>query len=123
MFPGFFVGTVFLFLLVRSLVWGRGYGFRRHYAGFRPWGGRGMYEPPVWLWDDDDPWSARRHRRREAEAQNARNEPPHSANSFVAASPRDTVDEAIDRFVRSLRDRLGATRSQETAFAAAVARL
>jgi len=103
MFPGFFVGTIFLFWLVRTLMWGP----RCHYHGYRhrPWGA--PYGPAESLWGDFG-WSDRPSPRR---------------GTTTNATTREGLDEAVDRFVRALRDRLRATPEQEKAFDAAVAKL
>jgi hypothetical protein len=116
MFPGFFIGTVFLFLLVRAVFWGPRYRFHRYHAGYHhPWWSDDD-GPPPWPWDDS---RRRRHRRqRDVESDRAVSEA-----ADVVFSPRGRVDEAVREFVRSLRSRLRATPAQERALEAAVARL
>src|SRR3954449_12377041 len=101
MFPGFFIGTVCLVLLVRSLVGGPRW-FYRHGA-HHPW--RAGYDgPTVWLWDDD-PWPSRRSRHDGREDSHA----PRSVDSGAAPFTASSVEDAVGRLVRSLRDRLDAT--------------
>jgi hypothetical protein len=102
MFPGFFIGTVFLFWLVRTIMWGPrhryGYGYRR------PWG-PGPFDASTSLWGDfGEPDRPARERR----------DPPRS---------QEGLDDAVRRFVGALRERLHATPSQEKAFDAAVTEL
>ncbi len=123
MFPGFFIGTVFLFLLVRSLIWGPRYGFRRYHAGYGPWGQRG-YGPPPW-----PPWHWGHRQRQDRrwwddeESDTPDDDEPRPREREVRASGPSGVDEAVEQFVRSLRSRLRATPAQRRAFDAAVARL
>jgi Heavy-metal resistance len=106
MFPGFFVGTIFLFWLVRTLMWGprfryHGYGYRH-----RPWGG--PYGESLWgdFGDFDRP---------------AR--PRHTETSSPASVGKPDLDAAVGSFVRALRERLRATPRQGRAFDAVVSRL
>jgi hypothetical protein len=110
MFPGFFVGTIFLFWLVRTLMWGP----RHRYYGYRrPWG-PGPFDAGESLWGDFG-GSDRSYRPREAE--------PASPERGASSRGRESLDEAVGRFVRALRDRLRATPAQEKAFDAAVTKL
>jgi hypothetical protein len=109
MFPGFFIGTMFLFMLVRAVFGGHHrYGFRRGWAWHGPWEGRYAGERTEWLWGDD-PWDVRARGR-------SRSEPPRAPDD-------GRIKDAIHEFVRSLSDKLGATAEQERAFAAAIERL
>jgi hypothetical protein len=119
MFPAFFIGSMFLFMLVRSLLHGPRMAFYR--PGYRygswasPWGRGGR-----WDWDSDDPeeslwgdraWWQPRSRSRDAET------------SVSGAATRDHLDAAIRQFIASLRARLRATPAQEKAIAQAVTRV
>ncbi len=119
MFPGFFIGTVFLFLLMRTLIWGPRHRFHRYHAGYHPWGGRG--DGPPWSWHDFRARNRRGWRDMDRDAGGDREVDSHDDDAPF--STRGRVDEAIDQFVRSLRNRLRATPPQQRAFEAAVARL
>ena len=108
MFPGFFVGTIFLFWLVRTMMWGpryRYHGYRRHWgpgpfgAGESLWGDFGGYDCPP------SPERAEPTERRHA------------------SRAHDGLDEAVRGFVDALRLRLRATPAQQRAFDATVAEL
>jgi hypothetical protein len=106
MFPGFFVGTIFLFWLVRTLMWGPRY---RHHGYRRPWG-PGPFGSGESIWGDfggfdHAPAPERRERTERSDASRG----------------YDGIDEAVRRFVGALRARLRATPAQERAFDAAVA--
>jgi hypothetical protein len=108
MFPGFFIGTLFLFMLVRAAFGGhRRYGFRRGW-GYGPWAVPYAGERTEWLWGDD-PWD----------------DPPRRQPSFERreAPAGGRVEEAIRNVLQSLRDKLGASAEQERAFATAIDRL
>jgi hypothetical protein len=108
MFPGFFIGTVFLFMLVRTLVWGHPY--RWHAYGHRwRWRARPFEGPSVWLWGDDDPSPETR--------------PSWRHRDVEVTTPSEGLEGAVERFLASVRHGLGASATQEKAFAAAVARL
>jgi hypothetical protein len=112
MFPGFFIGTVFLFWLVRSVIWGHryhpyAYGYRRP---------RGPFGAPIGLWGDD-PWPDHGRRWRDDEPEFRR------PSSFDPAPATDRMEDALERFLASLRNGLRATPAQEKALAGAIARL
>jgi hypothetical protein len=108
MFPGFFIGTVCLFMLVRTVFGGHRYGFGRRWAAYGPGRGRHAYDRTEWLWGDD-PWD----------------DIPRRQPSVEHDAPRTArrVEDAIQGFLRTLRDKLGASPEQERAFTAAVERL
>jgi len=116
MFPGFFVGTIFLFWLVRTLMWGPRY----RYWGYRhrPWG---AYGPSESLWGDFGDFD-RPYRPRDASShETPRSQAP--ADRVGASFGRDDLEQAVGGFVRALRDRLRANPRQERAFDTAVTRL
>jgi hypothetical protein len=125
MVPGFFMGSVFLFLLLRSFIHGPRFGFRsRYHARNHGWYTRD-YEPYAWGWEDpwrwDDPVvdGPRRPYRNETK-------PPPRSRSFEGFDPSsggERLNMAIREFVASLRERLHATPAQERAFAIAVTKL
>ncbi len=118
MFPGFFVGTIFLFLLVRTLMWGPRYRFHRY--GGRHWG-PAYYAPPHSLWGDF--WSSDRPGRwRDGRAEPAARDRPDASDGATISSGSDPMNEAVRRFVRALRNGLRATPEQELALEAAVTR-
>jgi hypothetical protein len=107
MFPGFFVGTICLFWLVRTMMWGPRY--RYHGWRHRSWG-PGPYAPSESLWGDFGTYD--------------RPGRPRDVRVEVETKPRrDGLDDAVSGFVRALRDRLRATPEQERAFDSAVRRL
>jgi len=115
MFPGFFVGTVFLCMLVRAVFGGyHRYGYRRGWGWHEAWGPRYAGEPTEWLWGDD-PWDAGSRGRSSSER------PSRGEDRTAPSGGR--IEEAVHQFVRSLRDKLGATAEQERAFAAAIDKL
>jgi len=120
MFPGFFVGTIFLFWLVRALMWGPRYRYHGYGYRHRPWGG--PYGPGPSLWGDWGDFD-RPARPRDAERGASPPRAPRPAERGTAAFGRSGLDDAVGAFVRALRDRLRATPRQERAFDAAVTRL
>src|SRR4051794_5704159 len=106
MFPGFFVGTIFLFWLVRTAIGGPRW--RYHHGYQRPWGpfaGESLWGD---LGDVDRP-------RRSRDAA-----PPEPRRTSFGSEP---LDEAVRQFVQALRDGLHATPDQKRAFDAAVTNL
>jgi hypothetical protein len=110
MFPGFFVGTIFLFWLVRTLMWGP----RFRYRGYRhrSWGG--SYGSNESLWGDFEP------ARRADDPPRATRAPEDRGGANVG---RDDLNRAVGGFVRALRERLRTTPGQGRAFDAAVAKV
>jgi hypothetical protein len=120
MFPGFFVGTIFLFWLVRTLMWGPRYRYWGYGHHHRRWGR--AYGPSESLWGDfggfDDPGPTR-----DAGTNPRARVEPKSADRASAPFGRDDLEQAVGGFVRALRDRLRATPRQERAFDTAVTKL
>jgi hypothetical protein len=112
MFPGFFIGTMFLFLLVRTVL--GGHRLRGH--RFHGWYGPGWaHGPRASIWGDSDDgdvgWGRRGGRGFDA------------SSTRPAPRARDSVRDAIRRFVGALRMSLRATPAQETVFEGALLRL
>jgi hypothetical protein len=108
MFPGFFVGTIFLFWLVRTLMWGPRY----RYHGYRRSWGPGPFGASESLWGDFGGSD-----RAPASERAERTERSHASRGHGG------LDEAMNRFVGALRERLRATPAQERTFDDAVAEL
>src|SRR5262249_33639770 len=105
MFPGFFIGTIFLFWLVRALMWGPRYRYRGYGYGQRPWGGPYVQGPSLWGdWDDFDRPARPGYAKTRASPPSA----PAAAERAGRAFGRDGLDEAVGAFMRALRDRLRA---------------
>lgn len=122
MFPGFFIGSVFLFMLVRSFLHGPRHAFYR--PGYRH-GGWGSHwgSGSGWDWGSNDTEESIWGDRRWWQPRSSHGRSREAAAPFSTAATRDDLDAAVRRFVSSLRERLHATPAQEKALAQAVARL
>jgi len=121
MFPGFFIGSVFLFMLVRSLFHGPRMAFYR--PGYRHWSW-GSHQG--WRWDrdfDDDPEASIWDEKRWWQPRSSNGRSRDATAPFSGGATRDVLDAAVRRFVASLRERLHATPAQEKTLAQAVSRM